>query len=48
MLDSGGEYAGRVLGIGLAVDLERLVQGISCIVRLVEIVLLDGCRFLER
>lgn len=47
MLDSAGEYAGRVLGVCLAVDLERFLQGVGSVIGFVEVLALNGGGFFE-
>ena len=47
VLDSAGEHASGVLGVGFAVDLEGFGQGVCCIVGFVEVLGLDGGRLLK-
>lgn len=47
VLDRTGENTGRILRVGLAVDLECFLEGIGRIVGLVEVLRLNVCCFLK-
>lgn len=46
-MDSCGEDAGSVFGVGLAVDLEGFLEGVGGVVGFVEVLGLDGGGFFE-